>query len=148
MLCGEPPYNWECPDCGTNLTRQGMTSTYSTFYCDGCGFAFCVDTRGRLYDNEDDAGPLRFRQLEYLDINDICDKFNVDIRDFAFTCDANNGEYVWFGCDEDSTDDYSRSAEDLAGSRYERRYHNDLMLAEYLSEEMGIKQGVMILIHW
>lgn len=150
MSCGKPPYYWECPDCGTNLTRQGETSVYSTFYCDNCGLAFCIDNKGRFFEDEDDAAPLKFKQMEYVDISDICRKFNIRIRDLAFIYNENydNGDFVWFPCDENAIEEYKESAEDMAGSRYKEKYINSIMLADYLTNELGIKDGVMVHIHW
>lgn len=94
------------------------------------------------------CGKLEMRTLQYLDIEDICEKFNLNIRDFAFSECADNGSYIWFGCDADWIEDYNICAEDVAGSRYEQRYLNNIMLAKYLNEEMGITDGVMIHIYW
>lgn len=148
MSCGNVPYYWECPDCGQNLTRQGETSVYSTFCCDNCGLTFCIDYKGRFYDNEDDAGPLPIRQMEYISITDICCKFNLNIRDFTFEDDFSNGDFIWFPCHENAREEYKEGIEDYEGSRYEERYRNTLMLANYLVEEMGITDGVMLHMSW
>lgn len=90
---------------------------------------------------------LPIKTMEYIDISDICDLFDLNIRDFAFTDDLNNGEFTWFGCDEDWIEDYKVCAEDVAGSRYEARYLNNIKLAKYL-REMGMEKGAMIHVHW
>lgn len=148
MSCGKPPYYWECPECSTRLTHQRMTETYSTFYCDTCGECFCIDGKGRYYENEDDAGPLLVRQMEYISIIDICNKFNLNIRDFIFEEDFSNGDFIWFPCHKNAREEYKEDAEDYEGSKYAQRYLNDLMLAEYLVEEMGIADGVMLHMCW
>lgn len=91
---------------------------------------------------------LPIKTMEYIDISDICDLFDLNIRDFAFTDDLNNGEYTWFGCNDSWIEDYHDCAEDVAGSRYEARYLNNIKLAEYLRKEMGLKDGAMIHVHW
>ena len=91
---------------------------------------------------------LQMKTMEYIDITDICDLFDLNIRDFAFTDDLNNGEYVWFGCDETWIEDYKDCAECVAGSRHEECYLNNIKLAEYLYKEMGLKNGAMIHVYW
>lgn len=91
---------------------------------------------------------LPIKTMEYIDISDICDLFDVNIRDFAFTDDLNNGEFTWFSCTDSWIEDYQDCAEDVAGSRYEARYLNNIKLAEYLRKEMGLKDGAMIHVHW
>lgn len=91
---------------------------------------------------------LPIKTMEYIDIADICKLFGLHVRDFAFTDDLNNGEYTWFHCDETWIEDYKICAEDVAGSRYEDRYLNNIKLAEYLHKEMGLEKGVMIHVYW
>lgn len=148
MSCGKVPYYWECPDCGRTLTRQNATDSYATFYCDNCGLAFCIDYKGRYYDNEDDAGPLPIRRMSYIRITDICYKFNLNIKDFAFEEDFSNGDFIWFSCNENAREEYKENLEEYKGTDYEKHFRNTLMLANYLSEELGIADGIMLYMSW
>lgn len=91
---------------------------------------------------------LQMKTMEYIDITDICDLFDLNIRDFAFADDFNNGDFVWFSCDDNWIEEYRVCAEDVAGSRYEDRYLNNIKLAEYMRKEMGLEKGAMIHVYW
>ena len=91
---------------------------------------------------------LQMKTMEYIDITDICDLFDLNIRDFAFADDFNNGDFVRFGCDETWIEDYKVCAKDVVGSRYEARYLNNIKLAEYMRKEMGLEKGAMIYVYW
>lgn len=90
---------------------------------------------------------LKVRTMEYVHINDICEMFGLDMRNFSFTEEQENDSYYYLPCDESWIQDTIDCMEDMEGTRYEDKYRNTLRLQEYVRDVMK-RDGIYIYISW
>ena len=90
---------------------------------------------------------LRTRTMEYVHIDDICELFGLDMREFSFTDDKENDSFFYFPCDDTWIEDTLECIEDMAGTRYEDKYRNTLKLQNYVRNVMK-QDGIEIYISW
>ena len=90
---------------------------------------------------------LKTKVLEYVDIDDICELFDRNMREFSFTEDQDNGSFYFLHCDEDWIEDTRECMEDMEGTRYEKKYYNTMKLQEYVRDVMK-QDSITIYIHW
>lgn len=91
---------------------------------------------------------LRIKTMDYIDIDEICEFFDCNMREFSFVEDQDNGSYYFLPCSDEWIEDTRECMEDMEGTRYEKRYYNTMKVQEYLRDQMGIKTGIFIHIHW
>lgn len=90
---------------------------------------------------------LKVRTMEYIHIDDICEMFDCNIREFSFVEDRENGSFFYLPCDESWIQDTVDCMEDMAGTRYEKKYYNTLRLQEYVRDVMK-QEGIEVYISW
>ena len=90
---------------------------------------------------------LKVRTMEYVHIDDICEMFNCDMREFSFTDGKENDSFFYLPCDESWIQDTIDYMEDMAGTRYEKEYYNTLRLQEYVRDVMK-QEGIEVYISW
>lgn len=90
---------------------------------------------------------LKVRTMEYVHIDDICEMFGLDMRNFSFTEEQENDSYCYLPCDETWIQDTIDCMEDMEGTRYEGKYRNTLRLQEYVRDVMK-RDGIYIYISW
>ena len=90
---------------------------------------------------------LKTRTMEYVHIDDICELFDRNMREFSFTEEKENDSYFYLPCNEIWIQDTIDCMEDMAGTRYEKKYYNTLKLQEYVHDVMK-KDGIHIYISW
>ena len=90
---------------------------------------------------------LKTSTMEYVHIDDICEFFDRNMREFSFTEDKENGSFFYLPCDENWIQDTIDCMEDMAGTRYEGKYRNTLRLQEYVRDVMK-QDGIEIYISW
>lgn len=90
---------------------------------------------------------LKVRTMEYVHIDDICEMFGLDMRNFSFTEDKENDSFFYLPCDETWIQDTIDCMEDMEGTRYEGKYRNTLCLQEYVRDVMK-RDGIYVYISW
>jgi hypothetical protein len=90
---------------------------------------------------------LRTRTLEYVHIDDICELFGLNMREFSFTDEQENGSFFYLPCNDHWIQDTIECIEDMEGTRYEVKYRNTLKLQNYVRNEMK-QDGIEIYIAW
>lgn len=90
---------------------------------------------------------LKVKTMEYVDINDICELFDRNMREFSFTEDQDNGSFYCLPCNDTWIEDTRDCMEDVEGTRYEKKYYNTLKLQEYVRDVMQL-DSIIIHIHW
>ena len=90
---------------------------------------------------------LRTRTLEYVHIDDICELFGLNMREFSFTEDKENDSFFYLPCDDTWMQDTIDCIEDMEGTRYEVKYRNTLKLQNYVRNVMK-QDGIEIYISW
>ena len=90
---------------------------------------------------------LKTRTLEYVHIDDICEMFGLNMREFSFTEDKENDSFFYLPCDDTWMQDTIDCIEDMEGTRYEIKYRNTLKLQNYVRNVMK-QDGIEIYISW
>lgn len=90
---------------------------------------------------------LKTKTLEYISLKDVCDLFDVNMRDFSFMEYCDNGSFYYLPCSGDWIQDTIDCMEDVSGSHYAEKYRNTLMLQEYVRDEMNLT-GIYIHTEW
>lgn len=90
---------------------------------------------------------LKTRVMEYVHIDDICELFDRNIREFSFTEEKENDSYFYLPCDETWIQDTIDCMEEMEGTRYEGKCRNTLRLQEYVRDVMK-RNGIYIYISW
>lgn len=90
---------------------------------------------------------LKTRTLEYVHIDDICEMFGLNMREFSFTEDKENDSFFYLPCDDTWMQDTIDCIEDMEGTRYETKYRNTLKLQNYVRNVMK-QDGIEIYISW
>lgn len=90
---------------------------------------------------------LKTRTLEYVHIDDICEMFGLNMREFSFTEDKENDSFFYLPCDDTWMQDTIDCIEDMEGTRYEIKYRNTLKLQNYVHNVMK-QDGIEIYISW
>lgn len=91
---------------------------------------------------------LPIKRIDYIDIDDVCELFDRNMREFSFVEEQENGSFYFLPCSEEWIQDTKDCMEDMEGTRYEKKYYNTLRLQEYLRDVMGYHNGIFIHIHW
>lgn len=90
---------------------------------------------------------LKTRTMEYVHIDDICEMFGLNMREFSFTEDKENDSFFYLPCDDTWMQDTIDCIEDMEGTRYETKYRNTLKLQNYVRNVMK-QDGIEIYISW
>lgn len=90
---------------------------------------------------------LKVKTLDYIDINDVCELFDRNMREYSFIEECDNGTFYYLPCSGDWIEDTRECMEDTEGTRYSKKYYNTLKLQEYVRDEMGLT-GIHIHVHW
>lgn len=90
---------------------------------------------------------LEVRTMEYVHIDDICEMFGLDMKNFSFIEEQGNDSYYYLPCDGTWIQDTIDCMEDMEGTRYEDKYRNTLRLQEYVRDVMK-RDGIYIYISW
>lgn len=90
---------------------------------------------------------LKTRTLEYVHIDDICEMFGLNMREFSFIEDKENDSFFYLPCDDTWMQDTIDCIEDMEGTRYETKYRNTLKLQNYVRNVMK-QDGIEIYISW
>ena len=90
---------------------------------------------------------LKTRTMEYVHIDDICELFDLSMREFSFTDEKENGSFFYLPCDDTWMQDTIDCIEDMEGTCYEAKYRNTLKLQNYVRNVMK-QDGIEIYITW